>query len=51
MENLDHLGTVAGLVDDLGLVKYLNEHVGVDLKQFVLNLVCWGRMSYRRFWS
>jgi len=30
VENLDHLGIVAGLVDELGLVEYLNEQVGVD---------------------
>ncbi len=25
VKNLDHLGIVAGLVDELGLVNYLNE--------------------------
>lgn len=28
VENLDHLGIVAGLIDELGLVEYLNEQVG-----------------------
>jgi hypothetical protein len=30
VENLDHLGIVAGIVDELGLVEYLNEQVGAD---------------------
>jgi transposase len=33
VENLDHLGIVAGLVDELGLVEYLNEQVGVDPRE------------------
>jgi len=33
VENLDHLGIVAGLVDGLELVEYLNEHVGVDPRE------------------
>ena len=35
VENLDHLGIVAGLVDELGLVEYLNEQVGVDPRERV----------------
>lgn len=35
VENLDHLGIVAGLVDELGLVEYLNERVGVDPRERV----------------
>jgi hypothetical protein len=30
VKNLDHLGIVAGLVDELGLVDYLNERIGGD---------------------
>jgi hypothetical protein len=33
VENLDHLGIVAGLVDELDLVEYLNEHIGVDPRE------------------
>jgi len=33
VENLDHLGIVAGIVDEMGLVEYLNEQVGVDPRE------------------
>lgn len=33
VENLDHLGIVAGIIDKLGLVEYLNEQVGVDPRE------------------
>jgi len=33
VENVDHLGIVAGLVDELGLVEYLNAQVGVDPRE------------------
>jgi transposase len=35
VKNLDHLGIVAGLVDELGLVDYLNERIGVDPRETV----------------
>ncbi len=35
VQNLDHLGIVAGLVDELGLVEYLNERIGVDPRETV----------------
>lgn len=35
VKNLDHLGIVAGLVDELGLVEYLNERIGVDPRETV----------------
>ena len=33
--NLDHLGLVAGIIDQIGLVKLVNEHVGEDPHQIV----------------
>ena len=33
--NLDHLGLVAGIIDQIGLVKWVNEHVGEDPHQIV----------------
>jgi transposase len=35
VKNLDHLGIVAGLVDELGLVDYLNARIGVDPRETV----------------
>ncbi len=35
VKNLDHLGIVAGLVDELGLVDYLNERIGVDPRETI----------------
>ncbi len=47
VKNLDHLGIVGGVVDELGLVDYLNEQVevaprktvsiGVVVKAMILN--------------
>lgn len=33
VENIDHLGIVAGIVDELGLVEYFNEQLGVDPRE------------------
>lgn len=30
VENLDHLGIVAGLIDDIGIVEVINQKLGVD---------------------
>ncbi len=35
VENLDHLGIVAGLVDALGIVEAVNQHVGEDPREQV----------------
>ena len=32
VKNLDHLGVIAGIVDELGIVDYLNEELGEDKK-------------------
>lgn len=33
VQNLDHLGIVAGLVDELGLVEQINQRVGQDPRE------------------
>ena len=33
MKNLDHLGIVAGIIDDLRIVKKVNEVVGIDSRE------------------
>lgn len=33
ISNLDHLGLVAGIIDQLGLVELINEHLGVDPRE------------------
>jgi transposase len=35
VENLDHLGIVAGLIDDLGIVELVNERLGIDPREKV----------------
>ncbi len=35
VENLDHLGIVAGLVDEIGLVEILNQRLGIDSREKV----------------
>ena len=32
IKNLDHLGIIAGIVDELGIVDYLNQELGEDPK-------------------
>ena len=33
IKNLDHLGIVAGIIDDLGIVKKINDIVGIDSRE------------------
>jgi transposase len=35
VENLDHLGIVVGLIDDLGIVELVNERLGIDPREKV----------------
>lgn len=35
VENLDHLGIVAGLVDELGSVEQVHQHIGEDVRERV----------------
>ena len=35
VENLDHLGIVAGLIDEIGIVELLNERLGTDPREKV----------------
>ncbi len=35
VENLDHLGIVAGLIDEIGIVELLNERLGIDPRERV----------------
>lgn len=54
VENLDHLGLIAGIIDELEIVRIINETipaekgekisaglvVKADLKQFIIDLIC-----------
>ena len=33
VENLDHLGIVAGLIDEVGIVEVINQKLGVDNRE------------------
>ena len=33
IENLDHLGIVAGLIDEIGIVELINQKLGVDNRE------------------
>ena len=33
ISNLDHLGLVAGIIDQLGLMELINKHLGVDPRE------------------
>ena len=33
VENLDHLGIVAGLIDQIGIVELINQKLGVDNRE------------------
>ncbi len=33
VKNLDHLGIVAGLIDEIGIVEIINQKVGVDNRE------------------
>jgi hypothetical protein len=35
VENLDHLGIVAGLIDEIGIVEILNQRLGIDPREKV----------------
>lgn len=35
IENLDHLGIIAGIVDELGVVEVVNEHLGTDERETI----------------
>ena len=35
VENLDHLGIVAGLIDEIGIVEILNKRLGIDPREKV----------------
>lgn len=35
VQNLDHLGIVAGIVDELGVVEIVNEHLGEDAREVI----------------
>ncbi len=33
VKNLDHLGIVAGLIDEIGIVEIINQKLGVDNRE------------------
>ena len=33
VENIDHLGRVAGLIDEIGIVELINQKLGVDNRE------------------
>ena len=33
IQNIDHLGIVAGLIDEISIVKIINEKLGVDQRE------------------
>ncbi|WP_339390994.1 DUF4277 domain-containing protein, partial [Crocosphaera watsonii] len=33
VKNLDHLGIVAGLIDEIGIVKKINNKLGIDVRE------------------
>jgi len=35
VENLDHLGIVAGIIDEIGIVEYINEKIGRSSREKV----------------
>lgn len=35
VQNLDHLGIVAGVIDELGIVEYINQRLGIDPREKV----------------
>ena len=35
VQNLDHLGLVAGIIDELGIVEIINEQVGIQREEIV----------------
>jgi hypothetical protein len=43
VKNLDHLGIIAAIVDELGLVDYINEQLGYIPDKVVHRI--WGKME------
>ncbi len=33
IKNIDHLGIVAGIIDEIGIVEIINEKVGIDSRE------------------
>ena len=33
IQNLDHLGIVAGLIDEIGIVRIINNKLGIDVRE------------------
>ncbi|MEQ8536200.1 MAG: DUF4277 domain-containing protein, partial [Coleofasciculus sp. D1-CHI-01] len=33
VKNLDHLGIIAGLIDEIGIVDIINEKLGIDKRE------------------
>jgi hypothetical protein len=33
IKNIDHLGIVAGLIDEIGIVEVINEKLGIDKRE------------------
>jgi len=51
VQNLDHLGIVAGLVDELGIVEQINQHLGEDPNNFrfwILDFRFRGAVVYKK---
>lgn len=49
IKNIDHLGIVAGLIDEIGIVEIINSKLGIDPRETISagNLVKFQRI----FWS
>ena len=48
VKNLDHLGIVAGLIDEIGIVELINQKLGVDNREKIttgqgIRSVNWGK--------
>ena len=35
IKNLNHLGIIAGIIDEIGIVEIINEQLGTDKKEIV----------------
>ena len=35
VQELDHLGIIAGIVDEIGIVEVINQEIGTDLREKV----------------
>ncbi|WP_228060565.1 MULTISPECIES: DUF4277 domain-containing protein [unclassified Coleofasciculus] len=38
VKNLDHLGIIAGLIDEIGIVDIINEKLGIDKREKISSL-------------